>query len=786
MLNTTTGQLLLNEALPEDLRDYTRVWDKKGTAKVYQSIAERYPEKYREIAKKLQDIGRMSATESGGYSFGINAFRVPPKTAKLKQEIQNNVDNILRSNLDDDAKQKAIISYIQSKTKTLEEGLYQEASENKNPLALQVMSGARGNPGNLRSVMAGDMLYEDHVGDIIPIPVLNSYAKGLSPVEYWAGTFGTRRGVYLLKAATSDAGFFGKQLNQATHRLIVTKHDADKEDENVRGVVFPTDDNDNEGALLAQPAAGYKRNTVLTPKILADIKSKGIDNILVRSPLTGGPPEGGLYARDVGVRERGGFSPIGDAVGQSAGSALCLEENELVRMADFSVKAIKDICPGEYVLSADKYGSTFSVRVKNVYNNGLKECYETFFYAQDDSGRKVSIKSTLDHRILLAHTDKCSDVNLGDIKLNDLWDINYNVWAFCPTRIVTDNDYAPYLLKFAKQVYIGRRNTYDIEVAHPDHLYVLASGLITHNSEPLTQASISSKHTGGVAGAGGAAAGFKVINQLAQVPKTFTGGAAHAQLDGKVGAIYDAPAGGKYVMVGGKRHYVATGFEPTVKFGDIVEAGDVISDGLPNPAELVKHKGVGEGRRAFVDIFRKTFKASNIKAHRRNIELVARGLINHVKLNEEMGDYVPDDIVPYDVLEHAYQPRDGNEVIAPNSAIGKFLEKPVLHYSIGTQVKPNMLKNFNTFGVTNVTVHKDPPPFEPHMVRAMENLVHDPDWMTRQFGTNLRKGFLRGAHRGAVSDEAGTSFVPALARAKDYGRSGLTKTWDPKSIIPAT
>jgi DNA-directed RNA polymerase subunit beta' len=522
-------------------------------------------------------------------------------------------------------REQAVIKYVSGKTKEFEDTLYEEMLKAKNPFAMQVLSGARGNPGNLRSIVGSDLLYEDHHQKAIPIPIRRSYAEGLSPVEYWAGTFGTRKGVADLKFATQDAGFFGKQLNQAAHRLVITKHDVDQHDGSIRGVPTPVDDPDNEGALLAQDVGGYKRNTVLTPKIMAEIKASGHEKVLLRSPMVGGPPEGGLYAADVGVRERGGLPPRGDNVGMAAAQAL---------------------------------------------------------------------------------------------------------------------------------------------------------------SEPVTQAQISSKHTGGVAGAGAGVSGFKYINQLVQVPKTFTGGAAHSQIDGKVGSIYDAPAGGKYVMINGQRHYVQTGFNVHVKTGDTVEAGDVISDGLPNPAEIVTHKGIGEGRRYFVDILRKVYKDSSMGAHRRNIELLSRGLINHVRLQEEMGDYNPEDVVPYDVLEHVYEPRDGHEVVRPKQAVGRYLEKPILHYSIGTKVRPSMLKDMEHFGVSQLTVHPEPPPFQPEMIRAMENLVHDPDWMTRQLGSNLKKGLLVGAHRGAVSDEAGTSFVPGLARAETFGQTGLTKGWDPKDVKP--
>src|SRR5262249_17969707 len=122
-------------------------------------------------------------------------------------------------------------------------------------------------------------------------------------------------------------------------------------------------------------------------------------------------------------------------------------------------------------------------------------------------------------------------------------------------------------------------------------------------------------------------------------------------------------------------------------------------------------------------------------------------------------------------------------IVPVKSAIGKYLERPVLHYSIGTKVKPSMLEDFDQFGVKNVIVHPEPPPFQPGMIRAMENLLHDPDWMTRQLGTNLRKGLLLGAHQGATSDETGTSFVAGLSHAQDFGRVGKTTGWRPDQVV---
>lgn len=263
--------------------------------------------------------------------------------------------------------------------------------------------------------------------------------------------------------------------------------------------------------------------------------------------------------------------------------------------------------------------------------------------------------------------------------------------------------------------------------------------------------------------------GFEYINQLIQVPKQLKGGAAHATVDGMVQRIEPAPAGGHFVTVNGERHYVGEGFEVKVKKGDEVEAGDMLSEGTPNPALITQYKGIGEGRRYFVNEFRKAMAASGMQGHRRNIELLARGLINHVQLTEETDDHVPDDIIPYSTLEHTYKPREGHERLTPKKAVGQYLEVPVLHYTIGTKIRSSMLKDFEEFGVNSLMVHKNPPPFQPHMLRGMYQLQHDPDWMTQMYGSGLKKSLLESVARGATSEERGTSFVPSLVTGNDFG-----------------
>ena len=613
MLSGTLGQLLINDTLPDELRDYNRVLDKQGMHALLQEVARKHPDKYREVSFNLNQIGLRAAQDQGGMSFGAKHLRRSKAANETRDRILAKLQPVLADDsLTDKQREDKIVRVVGAESGPQQKAILKEAIENKNPLAMQVLSGSRGKPMNLASLLGSDMLYSDHRDEVIPIPVLRSYSEGLSPEEYWAGTYGARRGIIATKFATQDAGFLSKQLNQAGHRLVVMDEDDEHDPEApARGMVVDTDDMDNEGALLARDVGPYKRNTPLTPKILKEIKRKGKNKILIRSPLVGGSPEGGVYARDVGIRETGKLPGRGEQVGLQAAQAL---------------------------------------------------------------------------------------------------------------------------------------------------------------SEPISQGQLSAKHSGGVAGQEKAVSGFEYINQLIQTPKKMKGGAAHATVDGKVQRVEEAPAGGYHITINDEQHYINDGYELKVKKGDEIEAGDVLSEGIPNPAIITKYKGVGEGRRYFVKEFKKAMGESGMQGHRRNIEILARGLINHVQLTEETDDHAPDDIIPYSTLEHTYKPRAGHERLDPKKAIGQYMESPVLHYTIGTKIRPSMLADFKEFGVDKIPVHKDPPPFQPHMVRGMFQLQHDPDWMTQMYGSGLKKSLLQSTARGSTSKDRGTSFVPSLALGSDFGQ----------------
>ncbi len=622
---TTAGQLLVNQILPPDLRDYTRVLDKKGVKALMRQVAEKYPDQYVDISKRLSDVGREIAYYTGGDSVGIDDLRPSDEVMQLKQRIREEIRQIEHDAPDDASREVKVLERMLSARKELADSVLADAKKRGNPLVRQLAGAGRGNANTLNSMLGGDVAYVDHKNNAIPLPVLHSYAEGLTPAEYFAGSFGARKGLVDLKAGTAQSGFMAKQLLQVAHRLATTADDDDRPYDALtpRGLPSDIDDPDNEGARLATDIGSYKRNTVLTPPIMAELKRQGIKNLLVRSPTVGGPEDGGVYVKDVGMREKGD-PPIGDFVGIAAANAL---------------------------------------------------------------------------------------------------------------------------------------------------------------AEPITQMTISSKHSGGALGAqAGAIEGFKAIEALVNPADEFIGFASHSNRDGVVRSVAPAPQGGHDILVDGEHHYVPVGQKPTVEEGQRVEAGDAMSNGLLDPAALVQHKGIGEGRRYFIQTFQDLLKKAGSPVHRRNVELLARGLINHVRLTDELDEYGPDDVVPYQWIERRWEPRKDATDVDPQQAGGMYLEKPVLHYSVGTPIRPSVMKTMGDYGIKKITAHRQAPPFQAEVLRGMAQASNDPDWMTRMLGSYQQKSLLTGVHRGAQSDMGGSSFVPALAAGVKFDDAPATTGWDPKSL----
>lgn len=302
-----------------------------------------------------------------------------------------------------------------------------------------------------------------------------------------------------------------------------------------------------------------------------------------------------------------------------------------------------------------------------------------------------------------------------------------------------------------------------------------AVGLVasTSSSEPVTQMALSAKHTAGMTKDKKTFSGLPVIQQFTQSPEKFKDQAAVSEVDGKVDSVEEAPQGGMYITVAGKRHYVLPGQDVTVKEGDTVEAGDVLSDGLADAEDIVRLKGLGAGRLYYADRLSKILEDSGAASDRRNIEIIARGAINHVRItgNDGYGMYLPDDVVDYNALQKSFTPPESSRSLRPSQALGQYMQAPAMHYTIGTRITPKVAADLEGNGYDSVVAAPSAPGFEPEMVRLRTASHNDRDWLASQSTSYLTQQIEESAVRGDDTNvKANTDYRPRLAYGAGFGK----------------
>ena len=277
-------------------------------------------------------------------------------------------------------------------------------------------------------------------------------------------------------------------------------------------------------------------------------------------------------------------------------------------------------------------------------------------------------------------------------------------------------------------------------------------------SEPLTQAAVGSKHAAAANLHGDdddivddTVFGLQAVEQLMSVPSTFKGRAVLTPMDGTITSITKAPQGGSNVVINGMNTiYVPANRKLRKSVGDTLTAGDAITNGIPNPSEIVKYKGLGEGREYFVKRLRKTLDDAGAGTARRNLEQFTRAFINKVRITDPNGyrGYMPGDVVGYSDIQAEWTPREDSKTMNADKALGKYLDEPVLDFSIGTKITKPVIEKLKKYDFNTVAVNDHEPPFQSEMVRSESILSSDPEWMPRMSGERLRDSLFDSARRG--------------------------------------
>ena len=337
IIETTVGRAIFNDILPASMRFTNQTLDKGGVRDLISEIYNREGlEVTTRLADAVKDIGFRYASQSGS-TLAVSDITVPPEKKELIEDALVEVELIqkaYRRGLSSETEQNNnIIKVWQETTTKVGEAVRKHLDPNGN-LSTMALSGATKGGFSPISQMAGMRgLMADPSGRIIPMPIRSNFREGLSALEYFISTHGTRKGLADTALRTAEAGYLTRRLVDVAQDLIINNEDCGTED----GIwIHAIDDIAGQPfgdrligrllvARLVHPETGEiiaERNELINIELIKKITESGIDSVFVRSPLTCELVHGicaRCYGTDLG---RGTMVNLGAAVGIVAAQSI--------------------------------------------------------------------------------------------------------------------------------------------------------------------------------------------------------------------------------------------------------------------------------------------------------------------------------------------------------------------------------------------------------------------------------------------------------------------------------
>ncbi len=279
---TTLGRVLFNEIFPDDFPFQEEVMTKKKLSNAMALSYQLYGQaKTAEIADNLKDIGFQYATKSG-LSIGMNDFRdiegidaviekAEEKAAKISEQFEEGF-------ITNDERYRLILETWKKVDKSVQEMLTTQFLAEDSAMSVSVVSGARGNIGQVNTAVGMFGLVPDASGRTIELPIKSNYKKGFSPLESFTATRGARKGMIDTALKTADSGYLTRRLVDVSQDAFITEEDSEdpgfrmyRADADEIGVSYASR---LQGRFAAEDIGSYvKQGELITKEIAESIES---------------------------------------------------------------------------------------------------------------------------------------------------------------------------------------------------------------------------------------------------------------------------------------------------------------------------------------------------------------------------------------------------------------------------------------------------------------------------------------------------------------------------------
>ena len=226
VIDTTLGRAELNLVLPEPIRDYGRVMDRRAIKSVVMQSYHQFGwETASQVLDALKSLGFKYATQAG-LTISLPDCLIPEEKeeiVRVSMAAVRRIETMYRMGLStEDERRGAVIRIWRRTVDDVERATMENLRTHRfNPVYGIVTSGARGGPDQVKQLcgMRGPMAGPS--GEIIERPVISNFREGLDMMEYFISTHGGRKGAADTALKTADSGYLTRRLVDASSDTIV-------------------------------------------------------------------------------------------------------------------------------------------------------------------------------------------------------------------------------------------------------------------------------------------------------------------------------------------------------------------------------------------------------------------------------------------------------------------------------------------------------------------------------------------------------------------------------------
>lgn len=346
---TTIGRIMFNELLPWNYPYLEGIMVRKGGGSngkvligdVVNDLAAKYPMiTVAQVLDNMKDAGFYWATRSG-VTITMSDVLVLPNKTEILESYEKEAERIERKYWEQGAltereRYDRLVELWKDATDTVGEAV-ESIYPDYNPIPMIVKSGAAGNMRQIWTLAGMKGMVVNSHGDYITRPIKTSFREGLSVLEYFNNSHGSRKGLADTALRTADSGYLTRRLVDVAQDVIVREENCGTRqgvrvpigeisgdkivfselwETSASGRVLATDAKDENGEVVAE--AGSDLTEELTQKLL-DAK---VIEVKVRSVLTCQTPAG-VCAKCYGKSMASGqLVDIGEAVGIVAAQSI--------------------------------------------------------------------------------------------------------------------------------------------------------------------------------------------------------------------------------------------------------------------------------------------------------------------------------------------------------------------------------------------------------------------------------------------------------------------------------